>query len=364
MEFKTLYKKTTTGAGQQWTISVNRNVITTEFGKVGGKLIISTETIHEGKNTGKKNSTTKEEQALLEAKSSYEGKLKKGYVESLDGAMDGEINEIIEGGMFPMLAHKYSEQGHKIIFPALAQPKLDGHCCIAIKVDGKWGLWSRTRKKITGVPHIIEALSKTNIDYILHGELYNHDYKSKFEELTHFIRQETPEPGHEIVQFHIYDVADPGLHQSKRIEILESMNLEDPLRFVETIEVEDEDSLMAAFDLFLKEGYEGAMVRNRLGMYVNKRSYDLLKVKEFDDSEFKVVDVEEGKGIMEGKAIFVCETPEGIRFNTKMTGSLSDLEKYVKSPEIVLGKMVTVKYQGFTTKNRVPRFPICLRIRE
>lgn len=362
MEFKTLYKKTSTGANQQWRISVNGCEITTEYGKVGGKLVTSHETIKEGKNFGKSNGTLPEEQAILEAKATYQGKLKKGYVESLDGAIAGEVDKVIGGGMFPMLAHKFSDQGHKIIYPALAQPKLDGHCCIAIKENGIWTLWSRTRKPILSCPHIIEALSKTNIDYILHGELYNHDYKNKFEELTHFIRQDKYIPGSEVVQYHIYDVADPRLHQSKRIDLLASFNLSNPLVCVNTLEVEDENNLMDTFDIFIRYGYEGAMVRNRLGMYINNRSYDLLKVKEFEDSEFKVVGVEEGKGIMAGKAIFILETEKGSEFKAKMIGSLSNLEKYITNPELAIGKMATIKYQGVTTKSGVPRFPVCIKL--
>jgi len=369
MKLPTLYKKTSTGATQTWEIEVNGNVITTEYGKLGGKLIRNNEIIHNGVNIGKINETTAEQQAELQAKSDWTGKLKKGYVETLCDAIAGKTNSIIEGGMFPMLAHKYSEQSKKIIFPALAQPKLDGHRCIAIRQNGVWELWSRTRKPITGVPHIISALDKYIVDggeeYIFDGELYNHDYKNKFEELTHFIRQETPEPGHEIVQYHIYDIAHPGLTCSHRMDILTDIKekLEGPIKIVYTGIAADGGVLEHAFSEFLEQGYEGAMVRNINSYYVNKRSYDLQKVKDYEESDFKIIGIEEGKGSMLGKAIFVCVTTKGDEFKAKMIGKLSDLEKYITHPNLAIGKMLEVKYQGFTNKSSVPRFPVGMRIK-
>jgi hypothetical protein len=54
----------------------------------------------------------------------------------------------------------------------------------------------------------------------------------------------------------------------------------------------------------------------------------------------------------------------GVEFRAMMKGSHDELAKYVEHPELVVGKMVTVKYQGLTGKNGVPRFPVALRIRE
>jgi hypothetical protein len=96
------------------------------FGQVGGKIQESHEIVNEGKNIGKKNETTVLQQALLQAEADWKDKLKKGYVESIEDAQQGKLNAIIEGGIQPMLAHKFSEQGHKIKYPALCQPKLDG----------------------------------------------------------------------------------------------------------------------------------------------------------------------------------------------------------------------------------------------
>lgn len=79
---------------------------------------------------------------------------------------------------------------------------------MAVIKDGKCTLWSRTKKPITGVPHTQKALERAyqERNFVLDGEIYRHDYRDRFEELTSSIRQETPKPGHKIVEYHVYDM--------------------------------------------------------------------------------------------------------------------------------------------------------------
>jgi DNA ligase-1 len=379
-EFPKLFKKTTTGAIQEWTVSVDEingiPTIINRFGQVGGKIQYSHEQVLSGKNTGRANATTAMEQAEAQAKSRWEKQLKKGYVQNIEDAQAGVVDAIIEGGIAPMLAHKFSEQGHKIKYPALAQPKLDGHRCTSqnmtsllhhISENGnEITLWSRTRKPITSCPHIIEALKYISIPR-LDGELYNHDYHNNFEELSSLIRQEEPKEGYEKIQYHVYDMPSSNMTNIERNEILQSFKKGfegTPIHIVETIVVNDEDELMVAFEHFLAEGYEGCMVRNADGIYVNKRSYDLQKIKEFDDSEFKIIGIKVGtKGSMAGKAVFTCDIPNVGTFDVKLKGNMDDLKTYADDPSLVIGKILTVKYQGFT-KYGFPRFPVGLRFRE
>jgi len=255
-----------------------------------------------------------------------------------------------------------------VVYPAYVQPKFDGHRCIAVLDGGEASLWSRTRKPITGLPHIISALEewahKMDVpDVVLDGECYNHDYRNKFEELTSFIRSPEAKPGHEVVQYHVYDCEAEGTFE-ERWEFLYRVLGWGPIVRVETTRVGDEDEVMLAMDKFLADGYEGCMVRNSAGLYVNKRSKDLLKVKEFQDAEFEVVAVEEGRGKLAGHAIFVCRTEAGTEFRAKMRGETAALKKYFDRPELAIGRQLTVKYQGITNKSKVPRFPVAERFAE
>lgn len=386
MILPTLYKKTSTGAIQFWTISVVDDTgtdvdtgviheiayIVTEYGQVGTDKVQKTaDQIGKGKNEGRKNATTAREQARSEAQAKWEKQKKKGYVDSKEAAEAGELDALIEGGIVPMLAHSYADQGHKIKYPAFVQPKLDGIRCIAILKDGKCTLWTRTRKPITGVPHIARAIENAiplGQDLTLDGELYNHDFKANFEKIVSFVRQETPAEGHEVVQYHVYDIPSEEVF-SKRAEKLRYLKSSwfpnGEVVKVDTVMVEDEGQAMVYFEQWRSEGYEGAMIRNAEGKYVNKRSYDLLKMKEFDDAEFKVVGAEEGRGKLAGHVgAFVCESSDGKRFLAKMAGETFVLKTYFEMPSTYMGKLLTVKYQGLTGANGVPRFPVGIRFRD
>lgn len=359
MKLPKLYKKTSTGAIQSWEISVEGATIITHYGQVGGKIQEARDTIREGKNLGRANETTPAQQAELEAKSQYTKKKDKGYVEDLKQAKAGKTD--IDGGIFPMLAKTFSKDGDKIVYPAYVQPKFDGHRC----TGNDTGLWARSRKPIESLPHLNKAIKTARLKDIqfLDGELYNHEYRDKFEELTHFIRQEEPIDGCEIVQYHVYDVAMDGTFE-KRWEWLKKNLPKSPyLILVETIEVKDEDELMTAFEHFVAQGYEGAIVRNAKGLYVNRRTADLQKIKEFLDDEFPIVGIEEGRGKLTGHVgKFLCKTKEGKTFGAKLKGELAKLKEYFDNPKLWEGKILTIQFQGYT-KYKVPRFPVGLRIR-
>lgn len=369
MSLPTLYKRTSTGAIQTWRIWVEDDTILTEYGQLNGKMQQSTDQIKVGKNVGRSNETTPQQQAQLEAISQWEKKSKKGYVENVDDADAGAVNEdFITGGINPMLAQSYSKHAAKIVWPAYHQPKLDGHRCVAMRQDGVWTLWSRTRKPILGLPHIIAALDlafdgESGANHILDGELYNHEYRDKFEELTSFIKRPDPKPGHEIVQYHIYDLPGTELTFDERRRALSGLELlvDDPLVIVPTGKAANFEEAQEAFAEYLDAGYEGLMLRNADSLYVEKRSYDLQKVKEFDDAEFKIVGVEEGRGRLAGKGVFVCQAVNGETFSVKLKGSLDNLELDKLRQDV--GSLLTVQYQGLTAYG-VPRFPVGLRIRQ
>jgi DNA ligase 1 len=370
-----LYKKTSTGKIEQWEVYAAQKMdgrchVNVTFGEVGGKMQTTFDTITQGKNLGKSNETTPYQQACKEAKSKWDKMKKKGYVESIEAAKAGEVDALIEGGIEPMLAHVYEKHGDKIKFPCLAQPKLDGIRCIAIKDGQTVTLWSRTRKRITSCPHIEKSIAFHFARFhnlILDGELYNHDLKNDFEKIVSAVRKEDPSEESAKVQYHIYDVVIDGtnLQRARWLTLNALWSDREPLRLVKTEGVRSEADVAAIFKDYRKEGYEGLMLRNNDAKYENKRSYNLQKVKEFDDAEFRIVGVVEGKGKLQGLlGAFMCVTEDGTEFEVKMTGNQEETKKFLHDESLWKGKLLTVQYQGLTGKNKVPRFPVGLRLRE
>jgi DNA ligase-1 len=361
-----LFKLTSTGADQEWTISVEGNTIVTRYGQVGGKIQEVRDEIKAGKNVGRANSTTPEQQALAEAQSQWERKLKKGYTQNLAAARAGETDAVIEGGIFPMLAFPFEKQGHKIVYPCYGNPKLDGTRCIALIENGHATLWTRTRKPITSVPHIQAALERAfpTGSHARDGELYSHALNQDFEQIIHLVRQVTPTEGHESIQYWIYDVPGEGTFSERYSVLSGGFPDSEHLVLVEATPLSSESAAMEYFAQCQQQGFEGAILRNRLGLYVNKRSSDLIKLKTMQDAEFKIKGIEEGRGKLTGHVgAFVCETKSGAEFRAKLKGSTSILQAYFRNPSSCVGKRLTVRYQNLSADG-IPRFPIGIVVRD
>lgn len=377
MKFPTLFKKTSTGAIQQWTISVKfeqpgqgwarpYSAIYTVHGQVDGKLQTTSDNITTGKNIGKKNETTHVEQAEEEAKSRWEKKKKSGYVENLTSAENDELDSVIEGGIVPMLAHTFEKQGHKIKYPCLTQGKYDGIRLIAMVNNTKATLWTRTRKRVHSLPHLINEIESLNLPNgtILDGEAYNDLFKTNFEHIAHLVRQDSPDLNCTDVEYHVYDMVSKEKFSSRSETLKKYLQNTKYLKPVPTYLVESEDQVVDFFNKFKSEGLEGAMLRNSDSLYVNKRSYDLQKVKEMQDAEFEIVGIEEGRGKLSGHVgAFICATSDGQEFKAKMSGSTERLREYFLDHSLWEGRELVVQFQDLTSYG-IPRFPVGLRLKE
>jgi predicted DNA-binding WGR domain protein len=377
-----LYKRNNQGKILEWSVAAQGNRIVTSYGQVGGKIQTTSDEVPEGKNLGRSNATTPAEQAASEAEASWTKQKKRGYVEDEQLAAEGGRDELITGGVDPMLAHHYmdviydlrpgggttyekSKDAKKIKFPCQGQPKLDGIRCLAVKEDdGSFSLWTRTRKPITSCPHIEREMARlyagAPAGTVVDGELYNHAYKRDFEKIASAVRKDEPTPESELVQYHVYDVASAPSSFSDRLVFNASfIGREDGIvHLVETIHVQDEDAVVPLFEKFVADGVEGLMLRNSGSLYVGKRSYDLQKAKPFQDDEFCIVGFTEGRGKLKGRlGTWICKTSDGDVFETAMNGEQEKLEEYFLNGASYVGQLLTVRFQGRTGARKVPRFP-------
>jgi len=125
------------------------------------------------------------------------------------------------------------------------------------------------------------------------------------------------------------------------------------------------DSPKEAEEKFVSQGYEGAMLRNPQGRYeFGYRSNDLLKVKSFQDAEFEVVGVRDGRGKMEGKSILICRNDlTETTFEVVPKCSMAEREKLFKNKASLIGRRYTVKFFD-RTEDQLPRFPVGIAFRE
>jgi len=354
-----LYKRTTTGAVQQWSQEIDGHRYRTVSGQAGGRLVTSEWTVCEGKNAGRANATTPEEQAAREVEANYTKKRKEGYHDSVE-AIDTARQAV-------MLAKEYADHEDKVfsgVFRPHSQPKLDGMRCLA-RVDG---LWSRQGNRIVSVPHIERALAPVFAEYpdmVLDGELYNHALKADFNRIISLCRKAKPtaqdlDESAALIEYHIYDVPSDTrvfLERNQVLHMLEDRGrLRSPLHRVATEIVKNQEHMDALYEDYLDDGYEGQMIRLH-APYQGKRTSDLLKRKEFQDAEFRVLDIVEGIGNRSGMAGYaVLALQDGRTFKANCLGPREYLRDLLARREAMIGTWGTVLYFRLTPDG-VPRFP-------
>ena len=363
MKLETIYKKTKTGATQEWTIEVSDNRYRTHSGQVGGQITTNAWTVVYGKNEGKANGTTDIEQALKEAIAKRTKKLESGYFESITNIDTKQYFE-------PMLAAKWEDYKDKIQYPIYSQAKLDGIRCILTKD----GMFSRNGKPIISAPHIFDSvkpLFETNPDLIFDGELYADKFANDFNKIVSLVKKTKPtaddlKESKELIEYHIYDLPSSDknfVHRAYDLAILfeTRSELHPHCRIVETYKVPSEDVVTELYEKYVEEGYEGQMLRLD-GKYENKRSKNLLKHKSFVDEEYTILDICEGEGNRTGTAGYmVFLTAEGKPFKSNVKGTWDETAEMLKNKKQLIGKQATIKYFNLTPDG-IPRFPFVINI--
>lgn len=355
-----LYKKDNSGTIRVWWAEIKENNYRMHSGQLNGKITSSYWTMCNGKNIGRSNETTPEYQAVAEVEAMYNKRLKKGYTYHIK-----DVDKAKEVLVKPMLAHHYEDYKHRLTWPLWVQPKLDGIRCIA----NSSGLWTRKNEPIKSCPHIEGLLINICKEYgiQLDGELYNHSLRDDFNQITSLVKRQKIDLEHkskvrDLVQFHVYDHLDVTKDFSVRFNYLEntvfqgSNELSKSILLLESDIVYNNNQLEEVYEKYLTEGYEGMMLRLDKP-YQCKRTPFLLKRKEVMDDEFKIVDVEEGRGNrsgMAGRALF--KTKKGVEFSASFKGGVELYKKILKHRDEVIGKIATVEFQNYTPDGS-PRFP-------
>ena len=228
----------------------------------------------------------------------------------------------------PMLAYPVSDKPIDYTKKVFIQPKLDGVRCL-IQRDGDdlafyITAYSRTGKEWKNIDHILKELVPffaEHPDVILDGELYNHDLKKDFEKIISLVRKTKPTDedrleSAEKVQFHCYDTIMEHMDFVGRDHFIRENigNQFDSIKKVRRWKVHNTEEVEAKHEHLLESGYEGSILRQDKP-YECKRSWTLMKIKDFSDAEATIIGFVEGKGKRKGTlGKFLMRDADGIEF--------------------------------------------------
>lgn len=334
-----LYKLDSKGKLRVWLAQAVGDKIIVTHGLDNGQLITET-TFATAKNVGRSNATSAEQQAIAEVNALYVKKIARdGYKENLDDQDTKiEVTLALDG---TKVAHRIPDDQEL-------------HC--SYKIDGARALWipgfglqSRKGTKYS-VPHIEEALN--NCELILDGELY-----ITGQPLNRVLSavKKTNELTKSLV-FHVFDTVSKDDFDRRYQKYTQAVkNINHPhIKAVEQV-LRKKSELKETHDYYVKQGWEGLMVRLNDYPYEHRRSPSLFKIKDFQESEFLVTDVEVDK---EGNGVLVCGS-----FKARMRGEDAIRKHQAVHPEEYIGRMVTVRYFSITEYGQ-PQFPVAVAFRE
>lgn len=307
-----------------------------------------------GKNTGRSNATTAASQAVLEAQARVEKQRDKGYVNTREQAQSGPaLNQL--GKRKPQLSldwEKVKDLESEVDWStAYLQPKLDGNRALYDEL-----LYSRPGKELSVLTHFTKALEGTPLAKLhLDGEAYTHGVP--LQQITGYCKK--LQQGTLELDYWIYDVVSDKPFPERYADLTEAFLASDVpphIRLTPTIKVNSYAEAMKLHDKWVKDGFEGSILRwGTEGYQDDTRSKYSIKIKDFADLEVEIIDFRWGtpnagpEGGQYLNPVLTYRLP-----GTDITGEASapgtHAEKHQDGLNIEqrMGKLLTLRHKGFT----------------
>ena len=271
-----------------------------------------------------------------------------------------------------MLAHPYNKHADKIKGNFQIQRKIDGFRFITILYpDMTTRFFTRNGLELFEFPQIereFHAFIVPPYPVVYDGELI---CKDTFNDTQKLIMKQGPKTG---LVYHIFDKLplsefEAGQSNLNLFDRFDSFFVPDDLRYIvkeeELYRGNDLEQVTKWFNYAKSQGWEGIMLKLN-GPYVRKRTTDMLKVKEFDTLDLRVIRVNPGTGKHEGRLGSVTVDFEGNEVDVGSGFDDYSRETFWNNPNLILDKIIEVQYFEVTqNKDGKPslRFPIYKRIR-
>lgn len=249
----------------------------------------------------------------------------------------------------------------------LIEPKYDGLRAIAVIKGQSVTLLSRNGLEFTSVDHLKEPLLRMarGQDLFFDGELVNGNFNNSSSAVRRKNQTNTE------TTYHIFDRleahewgADTREHAHRRTLLgrdFES-NRDEGLQLVPSYRATPEE-FMRYYDHFLDRGYEGAMVKDPMGLYRFRKHKDWIKIKPAEDLDLRVESLVQGEGKYFGMLGAAIVTYKGKRVRVGSGFSDEQRQQFWASPNSIKGKIIEVQFHEETPDGSL-RHPRFVKIRE
>jgi len=278
----------------------------------------------------------------------------------------------------------------KVKFPALVQLKMDGMRFNAIVQHNETGssvdYRSRNGKEIQLLGNLDEEFIKLSngIDCVFDGELLvKSDGKILDRQTGNGILNKANKgtiSAKEAAMVHatVWDVIPyayfvdaycPVIYSSRFDSLCALIDMHKPskIQLVNNWEVENLDTAQALFEELLQRGEEGIILKDKSGVWEDKRAKHQIKFKGELECDLKIVAVEEGTGKYAGMlGAIICESADGV-VKVNVGSGFNDEHRKQLWKENLVDKIVAVKYNS-RIKNKAGEeslfLPIFVEIRD
>lgn len=251
------------------------------------------------------------------------------------------------------------------------EPKLDGIRCFTIVEGDAAIMLARSGKPITNFNDtILKEIVKMG-DGCYDGELMGEDFITLMRQA--YRKEDADTSGTYLALFDFLPIQEWNSKKSvtsckERFEmLLDKLNDADVnLEIVQPVERVECNSnyadIKAEHDSYVKEGFEGAMIKFLDAPYKFGRGYEVMKLKAFHDVDLPITGLLEGTGKHAGKLGSFQVDYQGVEVQVG-SGLTDDLRESIwADQESFLGRIIEVRYQEVTPDGSL-RFPtfVCFR---
>lgn len=318
------------------------------------------------------------------------------YSDTLLGILDKSLKQgmnvaginAVYPGLIPQFtitrAKNYFDYENKLDFGKdvwLWSRKLDGVRCETF-VDGKGNCktFSRGGNEFTTLDVIKKAVKESGIrNRVLVGEIYLVDQygNEDFQKVVGDVKKKDytiPEPRYALYDYVTWEEHNTG--KGNRLFLDRLAELEKDLKtmkypyiyMLEQNPVKSKEQLEAEFEKANERGWEGLVIHKNVG-YIGVETNVVLKMKEFSDAEYEILNVETGpftyyfssldnrgneikKRKVEEMVTNLIINHKGTRVGVGSGYTIEDRKKWFKNPKLIIGKIATVKYFEETCNKR------------